>query len=88
MAKYRKKPEIVDAEQWHKGDDPLPGMEYLGFSEATGRFYGIRQGNSSVWSKVKDAEWVVKDSAGQLHKYSDSEFAAKYEPVDAEAPGR
>lgn len=89
MAKYYKKPEIVEAEQWHRGDVPLPGMEYLGFRGSTGRFYGIRQGNSAVWVEVKDAEWLVKDRAGQLHKYSDSAFAAEHELVDdAGAPRR
>ena len=84
MAKYRKKPIVVEATQWHKGDPPLPGMRKIpwlsSFPEPDDPDFVIR---TAVGSKrVNDGDWVITGIEGKRLLCKPDIFAKTYERVD------
>jgi len=75
MAKYRKKPVIVEATQWHAGDPPLPGMRKSVLPSA---IYYVRTGQGVV--PVHDGDWVIKED-GEYSICKPDDFNWAYEFV-------
>jgi hypothetical protein len=85
MAKYRKKPVVVEATQWRKGDEPLPCMTPYGdsvieqFPHYEG-FYFIEtlEGNHHV----SDGDYVITGVKGEHYPCKPDIFEATYEPAE------
>lgn len=82
--KFRKKPVVIEAVQWFKGDKPqscmkpytgeltekLPG--YIGFY-----FIETLEGNHHV----SDGDWIIKGVAGEFYPCKPDIFKKTYEAV-------
>ena len=83
MAKYRKKPIVIEAEQWHVGDPAIDGMLYNG---ADG-FYYIATLEGLM--RVSNGDWIITGVKGEHYPCKPDIFEATYELVnDAEVAGR
>lgn len=85
MNKYRKKPVVIEALQWNKGDKPLDCM--IPYAEsiidqypAYNGFYFIEtlEGNHHV----SDGDYVIKGVAGEFYPCKQSIFKQTYEKVE------
>jgi hypothetical protein len=75
MAKYRKKPIIVEATQWFVGDDPLPGM----YNERDG-FYSLKTPEGIL--SIGDGDWIITGISGEYYPCNPNIFEQTYEPVE------
>ena len=82
MAKYRKKPIIVDAERWY------PGVEVEGVdsSHATGLAHGLPLDTAWVdtlegGSIVSPGDWIITGVRGEKYPCKPDIFEMTYEPV-------
>ena len=76
MGKYRKKPLIVEAEQFWPGKDPWP----LGIKIWDGRYYiEIPDGDITVFP----GDWIVTDIKNEIYVCRPSVFEAMYERIEA-----
>ncbi len=81
MAKYRKKPVVIEAEQWWPGKEiagvhvPVPGDGEPGIRTLEG------------YMTVSPGDWVITGVAGEKYPCKDAIFRATYEPVDEEDQG-
>lgn len=80
MAKYRKKPGIIEAEQWqsfqHKLDIKEERLHYCESCNAFGETHG--------WidtMRICSGDWVIKDSNGKLSICKPDIFEQTYEKV-------
>lgn len=64
MAKYRKKPVIIDAFQWTGGPDQTEDPEWAVEAIKTGTIYFGNQGESDVVLFVKTLEGVMRADQG------------------------
>jgi len=83
--KFKKKPVVIEAVQWFKGDKPLACMQpyasdttdsnpaYLGFY-----FIKTLEGNHHV----SDGDWIIKGVAGEFYPCKPDIFEKTYEEVD------
>ena len=79
MAKFRKKPIVVEAEQYRVNGEVIPGVcTYSGCK----RLAHVHTRNGVT--DLTDGDWVIKDMGGIYYPCSDSEFRATYELVDGE----
>jgi len=76
MAHYRKKPLIVEAQQWFPGVD-IPGVE------GVGNAHGLIE-TLEGFLMVSPGDWVIRGTAGELHPCKPDIFEATYEPVNNE----
>jgi hypothetical protein len=93
--KYRKKPVIVEAEQffidkkpWPKGvsEIAVPNEEEVtNFGFATAAFTGVEHGVTTIhgqWTKVVDGDWILPEPDGEhFYPCKPEIFAATYEPI-------
>lgn len=79
MKRYRRKPEIIKAQQWHKGDEPLPGMKPGPIPEP-----GVFYVNVAIigWRRVCDGDWVAPGGSGLSILIRPDAFEQLYEPVE------
>lgn len=85
MEKYRKKPVVIEAKKWNKGDTPLSCMKPYGqniislFPNYEG-FYFIEtlEGNHHV----SDGDFIIKGVQGEFYPCKPDIFEKTYEPVD------
>jgi len=77
MAKYRKKPVIIEATQWHEGDDPLLGMNV---SNKGPKEYSACN-ERGIIVDVLDGDWIVTDDEHVYVCYPEN-FEKNYEIVD------
>lgn len=73
MAKYRKRPIVVDAEQWQ------PGKFVEGVVEYTG--YGLIK-TTEGRMLVRPGDWIIVGVAGEHYPCRDDIFQQTYETVE------
>lgn len=74
--KYRKKPVVVEAEQW------FPGNTTLGVKEERGAFYVVTIHGQQAW--LSPGDWVITEPNGINHYPCKPDiFASTYESVEA-----
>lgn len=81
MAKYRKKPVVIEAEQWHGGDPPLSGMVL----DEDGN-YVIETLEGKM--RVRDGDWRLIGVEGEKYPCKDSVFQKTYEAVEETDDGK
>lgn len=95
MAKYRKKPVVIEAVQWFKyGDHP---SVKAGFKDAAGRVGDVRmcgiwpKGMQKIdcpiiktlegWHEVTPGDWIIAGVKGEMYPCKDEIFRMTYEPA-------
>jgi hypothetical protein len=82
MPKFRKKPVVVEAEQFVIGDGPLPPGVH---GAEGGHFYVMTAHNQTVF--VVRGDWIIAEPDGRGYYPCKSDiFAATYEPVEDPTP--
>lgn len=82
MAKFRKKPVVIDAVQWQQhGDHPRVKRRPDSASDLWG-FIETLEGEM----RVIPGDWVITGVAGEVYPCKDEIFKATYEPADAAEP--
>ena len=81
MAKFRKKPVVVEAEQYQHGIHTPDGVR-----PCTGTHGHIQTLEGDM--EVSDLDWVITGVKGEKYPCKPDIFAATYEPVDAREGGR
>lgn len=83
MPKFRKKPVVVEAEQWFPGKE-VPGVVFGRPPLSTGPkiWYTL---TLEGWHEVMPGDWVITGVAGERYPCKDAIFRATYEPTDEEA---
>ena len=78
--KFRKKPVVIDAEQYLEGDHPLPFVEegVLSYDEDERKQF-IHTLEGPLW--VTHGDWIIKGVKGEFYPCKPDIFAATYEPV-------
>lgn len=96
MAKFRKKPVVIEAAQYRGGNSYMHFPPWL--SEAVGagtiRFYPadnhcVEYLTIATLEGVMEADpedWIIKGIAGEIYPCKPDIFAATYDPVDGGAP--
>ncbi len=74
MAKYRKRPIVIEAEQW------FPGIEIEGVHTISGASHGIIRTLEGKMD-VMPGDWVITGIQGEKYPIKDDIFALTYEPV-------
>lgn len=78
--KFRKKPIVIEANQWLAGDPPLPGMEpYEGRDDECRGRYVINTLEGVMF--VSAGDWIIKGVDGELYPCKPSIFKKTYERV-------
>jgi len=77
MAKFRKKPVVIEAEQW-TGGPPLRGMERSS-SPAVHGYYVVRTLEGEMIVRLGD--WIITGIKGERYPCKPDIFEATYEPV-------
>jgi bifunctional ADP-heptose synthase (sugar kinase/adenylyltransferase) len=78
---YRKKPVVIEAEQYRAASDSLPFVEQdvLQYDEDKHcQYIQTLEGNMLV----SDGDWVIKGVKGEFYPCKPDIFAATYESVD------
>lgn len=92
MARYRKKPVVIDAIQWHEETmfikdvlDHFGGMKEMGISTIgrSGRRLFIRTLEGEM--SVGDGDWIIKGVNGELYPCKPDIFEKTYELVEETA---
>lgn len=80
MAKFRKKPIVIEAEVYLEGDFPLPFVEedVLQYDEDTHRQY-IQTLEGPL--TVSDGDWIIKGINGEFYPCKPDIFVKTYEPL-------
>lgn len=79
MPRYRKKPVVVEAEQWFEGRQ-IEGVTHGLVDFGTAAFYVETLEGRMV---VRPGDWIITEATGERYPCRDSIFRATYEPVDA-----
>lgn len=74
MPKFRKKPIIVEAIQWHIGKE-IKGVYFD--TDKFGYFVDTPEGPS----KVSEGDWIIVGIAGERYPCRDDIFQVTYDPV-------
>ena len=80
MSKYRKKPVVVDADQWFVDDRPLLGMVHGPIPETD--VYYIKTLEGSM--RVSDGDWIITGVKGQKYPCKPDIFDETYERAEDE----
>ena len=83
MAKFRKKPIVVEAEQW------FPGKHVDGVIQGTADDVGIYYGLIHTLEGphvVSEGDWIITGIANEKYPCKDAIFRATYESVEEEYP--
>lgn len=102
MAKFRKKPVVIDAVQWFPGDpafDDMPGfydawrhaLPDRAIAEAPGAGLSVTSGFAWIETLegghlVTPGDWIITGVAGEVYPCKPSIFAATYEPAGEPQP--
>jgi hypothetical protein len=80
MAKYRKKPIVVEATQWFYAMNPETYPEGVQWSKSQGCYYVVTIHEQKAW--LDEGDWVITESDG-VHHYpcKPDVFAVTYEAV-------
>lgn len=82
MAKYRKKPVVIEAERFWEGVVPLPfadqGICCLDHEE--GWYVETLEGSLSI----SEGDWIIKGAKGEFYPCKDDIFRMTYEPVSVD----
>lgn len=91
MARYRKKPVVVEATQWRANERRFSGLRLPPLSNerddikvycvAGGGRYYIDTLEGSM--QVRDGDWIITGIEGERYACKDSVFQATYEPMDS-----
>lgn len=80
MAKYVKKPVVVDADRWRPGAE-LPGVKTQEWAPGAGHHsYVVTAHGDTVF--LEDGDWVVTDEFGDRSAYSHDAFVREFVPYD------
>ena len=78
MARYKSKPEIVNATQWFKwGDHPRETSDPAG-GPIGDNTPGVMCGRNFV--QLRPGDWIVTANGKGIRVYSDADFKKLYEP--------
>ena len=90
MPRFRKKPVIVEAEQWfpdhpvegviYPAESPLRGVDGAGFHELHGQYGWIETLEGG--HVVSPGDWIITGVQGEKYLCKPDIFAATYEPVE------
>ena len=83
MPRYRKRPVVVDAEQWHPGRQVKGVIEGL-YWEAGGAPVPARVQTLEGWLGVRPGDWIITGVEGERYPCKPRIFEATYEPVTEE----
>ena len=87
MAKYRKKPVVIEAFQWFEEMGEI-GSVVAGLKSASGgRVYvsaahGFGINTLEGWLHVTDGDWIIRGIAGECYPCKPTIFEATYEPME------
>jgi hypothetical protein len=88
MAKYRKKPVVIEAEQFRVDKTPWPEGVELDLKregrqpkDSRARFYGMK--TLEGWYQVTPLDWIITGVKGERYPCKPDIFAETYEPVQA-----
>ena len=90
MAKYRKKPVVIEAEQW-KGFQDVPEAQVLPYTSDTDRRCTQCHGNLHEHGYIKTLEgghivcpydWIIKGVKGEFYPCKPDIFEQTYEKVE------
>ncbi len=77
MARFRKKPVVIEAERW------FPGLSITGVHvnrDEVSAYIITREGNM----EVSPGDWIITGVKGERYPCKDDIFRLTYEPVDGE----
>lgn len=77
MAKYRKKPVVIEAEQWFEGQDPETYPEYLTYVPQRGYVIQTLEGDMVV----SNGDFIITGIKGERYPCKPDIFHATYEAV-------
>ena len=81
MQKFRRKPPIVEAEQFFPDEKPWPkGVEENTHSISKLHLGWILQTPEGGYT-ISPGDWVITDAEGELHYCKRDVFEATYEPI-------
>lgn len=87
VARYRKRPVVVDAIQWHPHENCAEVAEFLGdafdpedCSDPLTETYKIDTLEGPMWASAGD--WIIRGVEGEHYPCKPSIFAATYEPEE------
>ena len=82
--KFRKKPIVIDAEQFLLDTNVLPFRDQhvccFGSDSAPDRWYVLTLEGPLT---ISDGDWIIRGIAGEFYPCKPDIFAATYEPVEA-----
>lgn len=85
MAKYRKRPVVIDAWQWH--GEPVLGYDTtireggtLTDADGVHPYLVVQTPEGAMFARVGD--WIIRGIAGEYYPCKPDIFAATYEPVE------
>lgn len=79
MAKFRKKPVVIDAMQWHGPADDDELCAFAGHWASIGAEVYITTREGAM--RVSPGDWVIRGVAGEFYPCKPDIFAATYEPA-------
>lgn len=88
MAKFRKKPVVIEAIQWHKGAPYVDGMETHSFYSDPADFGGRQLVSYPVVNtlegkmRVSSGDWIITGVNGEKYPCKPDIFEKTYEPAD------
>lgn len=92
MAKYRKKPIVIEAEQFHRLDDYLRIVEWMKASGNTQALANEVEYRTPVMliptlegtMVAQPGDWIIKGVSGEFYPCKPGIFEATYESVEAD----
>lgn len=87
MAKYRKKPVVIEAVQWTGDPECVAGLDWIAFTpgmvERIDKGIEIRTLEGTMLASVGD--WIIRGVKGEVYPCKPDIFAATYDPVEEHA---
>ena len=80
MTKYRKKPVVIEATQWHRDAGLYIGVDDLGVEYTADGRCQIQTLEGPL--RVSDGDWVITGVKGERYPCKPDIFAATYEAVE------
>jgi hypothetical protein len=85
MPKFRKKPIVIEAEQWLGPESKIDGVrETPGLSSSIGGFFFVETLEGPL--RVSPGDWIITGVAGEKYPCKDSIFKATYDPEEPWKP--
>lgn len=79
VAKFRKKPVVVEAVRWRDSSDSYDLAQFVGTMASIGTEVYIHTPEGDM--RVSPGDWVIKGVMGEFYPCKPDVFAATYEPV-------